>query len=249
MASNRQLKYTRSMGINPNAWMITFSDLIMLLLTFFVLLLTMKTMDNKVLEKMFRKTTTARGPLEFVETRISGDVSEKIGFKQKTVMVEESDTLKKAFEILEGLDSIKTDDQTIKKIQESIEIEEDSRGVIVTLASDRLFEPGEAEINADNTFILDAAGRLLKNAGNNILIMGHTDNTVPGGVKFESNWELSFYRALSVYFYLSDSAGLRSEKMAVGGYGDVKPRFSNDSEINRAKNRRVEFVLKKQDLY
>jgi chemotaxis protein MotB len=75
--------------------------------------------------------------------------------------------------------------------------------------------------------------------------MGHSDNRPVSGEGFASNFELSVYRALSVLFYLSQGCGLKQERFAVGGYGDLFPRFPNDTEEHRKKNRRIEFIMKK----
>ena len=77
--------------IDPNAWMVTFGDLIMLLLTFFVLLLTMKSMDNKALKEIFKHTAFARGSLEFVETGVGGEVADRHGMGQKIVLIRNSE--------------------------------------------------------------------------------------------------------------------------------------------------------------
>ena len=104
---------------------------------------------------------------------------------------------------------------------------------------------GEAEIRVDRLHILDEIGRLFRYAANDILVMGHTDNVPTTGTRFDSNMELSAYRALSVLYYLTDSRGLKAERLAAGGYGAFLPRYPNDTPEGRTKNRRVEFLLKK----
>jgi chemotaxis protein MotB len=226
--------------------MVTFSDLIMLLITFFVLLLTMKSMDNKSLNDMFRSVQVSRGQLELVDTGSEGDLPALVGAQKKQVVVKNPEVLRQALEAMKGVESLPEEEQAPSDLQRFVDISEDARGVVVTLETDQLFDSGSAEIVPNRLFILERTADLLRNAVNDIHIMGHTDNVSIRGGAFDSNWELSFYRALSVYFYLSDSAGLRPEKLAVGGYGDQMPRVPNDSDANRAKNRRVEFILKKQ---
>jgi chemotaxis protein MotB len=231
--------------VNPNAWMVTFSDLIMILITFFVLLLTMKSMDNNSLKEMFRSDHVSRGPVEIVGVGSEEQAAMLVGDRPKPVIVNSAEELKKALEAMEGIESGLDEKQNLSAMRDMIEITEDNRGVIVTLDTDHLFGSGEAEIRPDRLFILDNTGKLLRHAANAVLIMGHTDNVPIRGGPFGSNWDLSFYRALSVFFYLSDGAGLDAGNLAVGGYGDRMPRYPNDSAENRAKNRRVEFILKK----
>lgn len=245
MPAPRFIKNDIAHRVNPNAWMVTFSDLIMILITFFVLLLTMKSMDNNSLKEMFRSEPVSRGPLEIVDAGSEGEITALVGDRPKPVIVNSADVLTKALEAMQGVEPISDGKQNLSEMKEMIDISEDSRGVIVTLDTDHLFSSGKAEIRPDRLFILDNTARLLRHAANPVLVMGHTDNVPVRGGAFGSNWDLSFYRALSVFFYLSDSAGINPGNLAVGGYGDRMPRYPNDSPENRAKNRRVEFILKK----
>lgn len=230
---------------DTNAWMVTFGDLIMLLLTFFVLLLTMKSMDIKEIEKKFKFFSNEEGPLEYTETRISGEAADRIGKKQKTVFIENTKALKQALNLMEGI--VTSSERDIEKddVKNMLSITQDQRGVVITIQSDELFESGKAEIKNDRLYILDAAGILLKNASNEILIMGHTDNLPYRGDLFSSNHELSFFRALHVFYYLTESSGLDPGQLATGGYGDRMAKYSNDTPENRAKNRRIEMILRK----
>ena len=231
--------------VDANAWMVTFADLIMLLLTFFVLLLTMKSMDTKEIERKLRYFSNEEGPLEYTETRISGEGADRIGEKQKTVFIEKTKTLQLLLELLEGVATSADRDLENKELKDLLSITEDHRGVVVTIQSDELFDSGKAEIKIDRLHILDAAGDLLKNASNDMLIMGHTDDIPYTGEAFSSNYELSFFRALSVFYHLTDRSGLNNRQLATGGYGDKSPKYTNDTPENRAKNRRVELVLRK----
>ncbi|MDD5686311.1 MAG: flagellar motor protein MotB [Elusimicrobia bacterium] len=79
---------------------------------------------------------------------------------------------------------------------------------------------------------------------NNVLIVeGHTDNVPIATTQFASNWELSTARATNVVKYII-SQGISPEKMAAIGYGEHKPIVPNDSDANKAKNRRVVFLIK-----
>ena len=233
--------------IDPNAWMVTFGDLLMLLLTFFVMLLTMKSMDNNVVKQMFDHFITTKGPFEDNYTHGGGGILDGDGYCRKSIMIIDSEMLKKILDLMKGIDKLPVNAGKLEDLRNIIEISEDHRGVIISLESDYFFEPGKAGIKNSKLAILDATGELLRHAANDILIMGHTDNLPIRKGTFESNWELSFYRSLSVLFYLSDSMGLKAESMASGGYGDLLPRYPNDNPEHRARNRRVEFILRKAE--
>lgn len=220
---------------DPNAWMVTFGDLIMLLLTFFVLLLTMKSMDSEDTEEMFDY---------FIEVE---QVMEAGGYKPNQGTPLPDNGLKKQVRYITSNAMLK---KTLKasyyNFRRYFDVDEDERGLVVTLDSEYLFEPGKAEIRKDGYAVLDMAGNLLAKASNDVLVLGHTDNVPIRKGRFRSNWDLSCYRALSVFDYLTVSYGISPSRLAPGGYGDTRPVAANTSDENRAKNRRVEFILKKR---
>ena len=207
----------------------------------------MKSMDTKEIEKKLRYFSNEAGPLEYTETRISGEDADRTGQKQKTVFIENTKTLQHLLDLMEGIVTFADRDQDQKELKDILSIADDPRGVVVAIQSDELFDSGKAEIKTDRLHILDAAGALLKNAANDILIMGHTDNMPYRGDLFSSNYELSFYRALSVFHHLTERSGLSAGRFATGGYGESLPRYPNDAPGNRAKNRRIEMILKKTE--
>ena len=75
------------------------------------------------------------------------------------------------------------------------------------------------------------------------MVEGHTDNVPINTARFPSNWELSTARAVSVVRYLSEVVGVEPDRFSAVGYGDTKPKGSNDTPKNRKKNRRVEIIL------
>lgn len=217
--------------VDPNGWMVTFGDLIMLLLTFFVLLLTMKSMDKKQTEEMFQN---------FIEAE---DTRWNFGYQKtdkKNVMDSEgqNQTFINSSAMLK-----KTLKQEYYNFRKNFEIAEDNRGIVVTIDSEHLFDSGKAVVRQSGFEKLDIIGDLLKNVANDILIIGHTDNITLKAGKFNSNWDLSCFRALNVFYYLTNNYGLNPKNIAVGGYGSSRPLFPNDSVQNRSKNRRIEIIL------
>jgi len=231
---------------DPNAWMVTFGDLIMLLLTFFVLLLTMKSMDSGALKEKLQEMSATVGPLEHSAIRSGGSLIEGQHSLKKSMVIKNKQTLEEVLELFEGIDRKRAEEYHLATLRKLIDIDEDDRGVVITMQFDHLFDSGKAEVRSDRFPLLDSMGRFFRNVVNDVMIMGHSDNQPVQGGEFESNFELSFYRALSVMFYLTEGLGLKPKHFASGGYGDLRPRFPNDSEENRLKNRRIEFILRKQ---
>ncbi|MBW2151766.1 MAG: OmpA family protein [Deltaproteobacteria bacterium] len=231
--------------VDVNAWMVTFGDLIMLLLTFFVMLLTMKSMDSGALKDRFKEFAETTGPMEFSDSTPGGSLIEGEYVYKRSVVISNNKTLEEVFDLLEGIERKKADEFNLEKLRQIIEIQEDHRGVVIIMEFAHLFDSGKAEISPERFAVLDVIGSLFQYVVNDIVIMGHSDNQPLKGGVFRSNFELSVYRALSVLFYLTQGLGLKPERFAAGGYGPLRPRFPNDSEQNRSKNRRIEFILRK----
>lgn len=249
--------------LDHTGWMVTFGDLIMLLLTFFVLLFSMSSMDAGRLENVFsvfgkvedtsdtERITTPRDIMQ----QGAGGVLELFGLNMINVLrdryhkiVEEKKDVRMTLEILKDILTMEDDaeyDEIPKDLKEFIDISEDERGLIITLQEMIMFDSGEAEIKQDVFPLLDWLAEILGPVSGNVLIMGHTDNIPIKKGRYRSNWELSLYRALNVHNYFVEKKDLSPERFAVGGYGDLRPWFSNNTKEGRRKNRRVEIIIKK----
>ncbi len=219
--------------LDPNAWMVTFGDLIMLLLTFFVLLLTMKSMDRKQTEEMFDNFIHAE------------ETEWDFGFRKTDEQIIDPDAEGKKKSFISSSAMLK---KTLKKdyynFRKNFEISEDTRGIVVTIDSENLFDSGKAAIKISGFDKLNIVGDMLKNVANDVLILGHTDNVPLRSGPFRSNWDLSCYRALNVFHYFVEEFGLSAGNMAPGGYGATRPMLPNTSPENRSKNRRIEIILR-----
>ncbi|MDR0909482.1 MAG: flagellar motor protein MotB [Spirochaetaceae bacterium] len=128
-----------------------------------------------------------------------------------------------------------------------VRVTSNERGLIISLAGDAFFNPASARINIDQTRdILLRLANLLNSeavAGRTFRIEGHTDDAPidPNG-PWESNWELSTARSISVLHYLSD-LGVDENRFQVAGFADTVPVATNDSPEGRAYNRRVDVVI------
>jgi len=109
------------------------------------------------------------------------------------------------------------------------------------------FESGKSELTPRMISILDQLSPKLKELAvkqHDVMVEGHTDNVPIKGGGFPSNWELSTARATVVVRYLIDNTNFPPTMVGATGYGDNRPEAANDSEANRAKNRRVVFFIK-----
>jgi chemotaxis protein MotB len=217
-------------------WMITFSDLITLMFTFFVLLLSLCSLEAGKIKQMQSACVEAIGILfegQYSEVEFKIVVSSKKRIKKKVL---ETENLLKQFS---GMKARLLDENQ----QGSLEFEEKEEGLCIIMRDDLLFNIGRAEINPESVSVLKQIGNSFKNFEGGVMVEGHTDNLPIDTERFPSNWELSTARAVSVVRYLTEEVGVDPMVLSAVGYGDTKPRVPNDTPENRRKNRRVKIIL------
>jgi chemotaxis protein MotB len=263
----RNSKKNGEIQMDTTGWMVTFGDLLMLLLTFFVLLLAMSSMDVKSLKTMFSIFSGASGPLELSELKaIKGardlaggsgametsdlkmikfleDLTADVGVPegQTGAYITNRKMLEDYFSAGEDTDA----HQILMGLKSFMGISEDERGVVISLQANVLFDSAKAKLKPAFFPLLNALANILDAVSNEVLVMGHTDNVPTRNRDYRSNWELSLDRALNVQRYLVEMKGLSPERFAVGGYGDLRPQFSNNTSEGRERNRRVEIILRR----
>ena len=114
--------------------------------------------------------------------------------------------------------------------------------VSIVILNGQMFDSGSANLNESYMPLLEKVGQVLTTVPGKIQVIGHSDDQKIFTARYHSNWELSLARANSVVRYLSGNERLAT-RMTSEGRGDAEPMFKNDSEENRAKNRRVEIML------
>lgn len=225
-------------------WMVTFSDLFMLVLVFFILLFSMSQIDLvkfKAVAESFKETNILDyypsavpfdHPTDFtVETESTNNKEED----QTNPQESEQNLEELLHEVQKFLDENDLHDVVIANRTE--------RGIVLVLEEKVLYETAEARILPTAYPFLDKVGTLLTKIPNLVKVEGHTDNRPISTEKFPSNWELSAARASSVIRYLVAEHDLDSERFVAVGYGDTRPIVPNTSSENFQKNRRVEIVI------
>ncbi|MBW2129280.1 MAG: OmpA family protein [Deltaproteobacteria bacterium] len=231
-------------GGGTPGWMVTFSDLSTLLLTFFVLLLSMSTMDDMTLKSIFHNFTSSSGILYFKEF---GEI-----YRTKEALIQSLyEKLKDALVMRKANDPneefISAEDQRIlKEVGSALQVRELDHGFKLVFGQELLFKPGSAEINEDMKPVLARVAKFIKSATYQVYIDGHTDNIPIHTAQFPSNQELSLARAYNLMEYLVKVEKASPVYIALGGYGASHPVASNDTPEGRAKNRRVEIIFKNQ---
>ncbi|MBN1635918.1 MAG: flagellar motor protein MotB [Deltaproteobacteria bacterium] len=220
-----------------DGWMTTFSDMVTLLITFFVLLISMSSMDEKAFREVFGFFNDALGPLEF---------SDQQGGAELLTLpdpIPENKTLDAA--TLNGHLLHALEEEELRGISGNginpIEVRESSRGFVIKVSSDILFDSGSDRLKNDALPVLYSIANTLKETDSFISIDGHTDAM---GSQ-EVNRTLSLKRAERVLNYFIYSAGMSPIRFGIAGYGSTRPVAGNSVEEDMAKNRRVEIVLLK----
>lgn len=216
---------------NLERWLLTYSDLITLLLGLFVILYASSQVDMK----KYRAVVSAFENV-FGDGQTQGPLPGSQGVMTAPSIVP---PMKASQEMERKVRSILGAHLTSGGIM----ITDDERGVTVHLLEKLMFNPGRAQIRPEALPALDTLGFLLASIPNQIRIEGHTDNTPIHTQKYPSNWHLSVARAMNVGYYLLQHYPIRPEKVAIIGYGEYRPLVPNDTPADEAENRRVDIVI------
>ena len=214
------------------AWMVTFADLVSLMLTFFVLLFSMSSLQMDEWQEMTDTLTQSLNPGKI--TTVAAATAE---FNIGTIFRREATNLDYLSGVLEG--GVAADPLLANS---RIMLLEDR--LIIALPGDLLFPPGQASMPDEARSALFTLGSLLRNVGNQIGVNGHTDPSPPGKEKgFVSNWELSIARSSAVANALRRS-GYTDDIIAYGFADSRYQQLPAGSAAQRsAMGRRVDIVI------
>lgn len=246
-------------------WLLTYSDLVTLLLTFFVMLFSMATIDKQKFEEIAISLRSSFLNISNGEMFATNKGKDIFAVLERNNAVDEGKfesnndpEMKKLHEkqLVEAAKAMKAQklENVKKQVEEAIiklnlgeyvRIIEEKELVILRLDSVILFDLGSADITDSGKKILKKLGTMLKELDNDIMIQGHTDNLPINTREFPTNWELSTKRATNVVRFLIDRCGLEPSKLTATGNSEYKPIRTNDTEENRQKNRRIDIVIDK----
>lgn len=219
------------------AWMATFADMMTLLLTFFVLLISFANMDVIKFQMMLGSVKDAMGVRNEHPGAIPALATTPVPLSDR-----ESTNRIALTEELAMINELRREIEDAG-LQELVEAELGERGVIVRVTGHVLYDLGSAELRDDGLPLLNSIASIAIKFDTNLLIEGHTDDLPISTSTFPSNWELSTARAISAMRYFVSANLLPAEHLGVAGYAEMRPVVPNDSPEHRAQNRRIEFVF------
>ncbi len=224
-------------------WLLTYADLITLLMLFFIVMYAMSVVDQKKFEALS-------------ESLVAG-----FHVGQVPIPLEQAGALREAgagrLRYLEGTRSppapvrgtwhIETYRKALSFFQPEIaarklRVIEEDRGIVIQIGADAFFAPASANLGESAFPVLEKVSDFLAEVPNSVRIEGHTDNIPVGAGPFPTNWELSSQRAINILKTLVDY-GLNEKHLSATAYGDTKPLVSNDTREGRAYNRRVDITV------
>lgn len=245
-------------------WLMTLSDLVTLLLTFFILMLGMAQVDLERFKKSIQSLREDRGskPVAF-------DISDSLLTKsQENLSAQNSEMIDLIANMIKEFEQSEQDFTTVKSnagpaelkqqfekmleqlkqvisennLEGDVELEVSKNGIRLRVRGKLLFDSGQANLKPNATKFIDGIADALKKYGFFLLVEGHTDSRPITTSKYPSNWELSGARASNVVRYLINS-GIEAKRLSAIGYADNYPIASNKTLKGRILNRRVEFIF------
>lgn len=222
-------------GEDAPAWLTTYSDMMTDLLAIFVILFSFAMMAKpEVKSKAVDQMTTASSSVVVQEN--GGTAAE--GQTQQSSPNED-----KFNHLYNSINSYVTEAGLSGKLSVT---KQGGSQILIRVSDSVLFDSGKAEITSQAEPLLDRISEILtENADfiKMVRIEGHTDNRPINTKQFDSNWELSTSRAVNVLRRLLETAPLGPDKFSAVGYGEFHPVVDNSNDVNRAKNRRVDFII------
>jgi chemotaxis protein MotB len=214
-------------------WLTSFSDMVLLVLCFFVLLLSFARTDARGFQAALGSVRQALGTPEQALQQAPTSPAEIA-----KVVAEQVQTQTMRARIVQQVEQFLTE----RGLSAQVEVAPDERGIILRTRDQILFDSGAAQLKTEGLPVLEAVADLARRFHGQLAVEGHTDDQPIQTDLFPSNWELSSARSSVVLRYLLGEQ-IAAERVHVAGYADRRPIASNETDEGRARNRRVEFVF------
>ncbi|MEI7025635.1 flagellar motor protein MotB [Paenibacillus sp. y28] len=240
---------TTDHGPNHERWLITYADLITLLLIFFVILYSVSKIDANQYDSLAQSLQfqfNKNDSLLEAGSGLNGSMNPSPKTDQEAADKERAEQEAREAQEQKLQDALKIINDYISEnhLEAEVSVRDTEKGISITLKDLFLFDLGKADLKPAASPILEQLAALVPKLDSKISIEGHTDNLpLATGALYKDNWGLSGARSLSVLRYFVETAKLDSSQFIFTGYADTRPVAPNDTEENRTKNRRVEIVV------
>jgi chemotaxis protein MotB len=219
-------------GAGMMRWLLTYADMITLLLALFVILLSVSTVDRVKVQRLAHDISGGFNSDDAINNPPNGGTTAKqTGATPKDSELQRIDAHLQSYIWMNSLES-------------EVSTRIDRRGLVVTLLADNtLYPSGSADVPPRIMRLLDEIDAEFVPTHSHLRIEGNTDNVPIQTSKYPTNWELSAARATGVTRYLVEQKGLSPLRVSLAGYGQYRPRANNESSQDRRFNRRVDIVI------
>ncbi|WP_142414813.1 OmpA family protein [Hathewaya massiliensis] len=234
-------KKAKEDDIDTNSWLGTYSDTITLLLTFFVLLYSYSSVDAQKFQQIssaLQGVFNGKNSNQILDFNMNNGEVPVVGSQNESngKNIDASENVKATYEKLQK--QVKDE-----KLDKYLKIKVDSRGYIFEIKDKILFETGKADLKPDSIPVLDFITKYIEKIPNEIIIEGHTDNVPISNYKYKDNIDLSSDRANNVTRFFINNKKVDPKRIRPMGLGEYHPIVPNNSDSNRAKNRRVNVLI------
>ncbi|MEZ5218328.1 MAG: flagellar motor protein MotB [Ilumatobacteraceae bacterium] len=238
-------------GGGHGGWLVTYADLLTLLMVLFLVLWVISQLDLKKFENFKEGLGDFGNPAAEAAASDSTDSTstssgtglEGAGTGTDPIVPMITSTGELTTEGLNQLETSIEEAVTMAGLPDIISVTSEDRGLVISVSSDDvLFAPGQANLSPASANVIGIIAPALAGFNNHILVEGHTDKRPLARAGYD-NWDLSVDRAGSVVKLLRDQFGLDPMKLSAAGYGEMHPLDPADTEEAYAMNRRVEIVV------
>ncbi len=216
---------------DKDRYLITYADLITLLLGLFIILYAISNIDLNKYKKMMNVMGSIFGSKQVASA--SAGVLPTTGKNSLATTLERLKV--KVSRIIKE-----------NKLGNNFQVLENKRGITLRIQDRLMFPSGKAKLNESFKKVLLKVANVLQTVDNDIRVEGHTDNVPIKSRLYPSNWHLSVARALNTAYFLIHKGGLNPDKVSIVGYAEYHPIADNSTPEGRAKNRRVDIVIIKK---
>jgi chemotaxis protein MotB len=213
-------------------WLLTYADMITLLLALFLILFSISSVDHVKLQRLVHDISGGFDSDDAINNPPNGgSTGQKPGAAAKDLDLARINARLKSFIWMHQLES-----EVTTRI--------DRRGLVITLLADQaLYSSGTADLPPKTKLLLDEINADFVPTHSHLRVEGNTDNVPIQTPLYPTNWELSAARAIGVTRYLVEKKGLSPLRVSLAGYGEYRPRFDNGRPHERRNNRRVDIVI------
>ncbi|MDV4151670.1 flagellar motor protein MotB [Clostridium sp. AL.422] len=223
---------------NNERWLLTYSDLITLLMVFFVVLYSASNVNQKKYEKLANSMSNAfTGGTGINNQEVGQPLGESSGDGELSPLVQSEE------EKLQGIEGQVDDMIKDLDLQDSVSTSIEERGLVISFNDSIFFDSAKADIKIDMRSKLSSLAIILNKIDNYVRVEGHTDNIPIKNEDFSSNWKLSSIRASNVVEFLIEKGSVSPDRLSAVGYGEYRPISDNNTDEGKAKNRRVDILI------